>query len=193
MTLQRPRTTFVLLSLCLIVVFDSLLSPNFQTSVHDFVRENGNNILIDDSVGDDERAVLLGIEIESLIKDLELDENNNKVNRLEIMEEGFGGDDYDLNYMSAQQRNEMGGKTSLPNSDTRRTYHNLIDSKLPLPPYNLKGVVDSTLIYNGALAILVYDPADDKFILSYSTRHPWHAENPNVIMEYQSDGYPWIP
>ena len=189
MTLQRPRTTFVLLSLCLIVVFDSLLSPNFQTSVHDFVRENGNNILIDDSVGDDERAVLLGIEIESLIKDLELDENNNKVNRLEIMEEGFGGDDYDLNYMSAQQRNEMGGKTSLPNSDTRRTYHNLIDSKLPLPPYNLKGVVDSTLIYNGALAILVYDPADDKFILSYSTRHPWHAENDKMLEAFKVVSY----
>jgi len=187
MTLQRPRTTTVLLSLCLIIVLDSLLSPKFQSSVHEFVRENGNNIFVDDSLTDNEKAILLGSEIESLIQELELDDNKNHVNRFEIMEEGFGGQDYDMNYITAQQRHATGGKTS-PNAD-KRTYHNLIHSKLPLSPYNLKGVVDSTLIYDGALAILVYDPADDKFILSYSRRHPWHTENGKMLDAFQVISY----
>jgi len=173
--------------LCLIIVFDSLLSPNFQSSVYDFVRENGNSILVDDSLSDDEKAILLGSQIESLIQELELDENNNNINRLEIIEEGFGGEDYDLNYITAQQRHDMGGKSS-PNTD-KKPYHNLIDSKLPLPPYNLKGVVDSTLIYDGALAILVYDPTDDKFILLYSRRHPWHTENGKILDVFQIISY----
>jgi len=191
--MQGPRrTALIILSLCLIIVLDSLLSPNFQTSVHEFVKENGNNILIDDaSLSDDERAVLLGSEIESLIKELEQEAyTNNLRNRLEIMEEGFGGDDYDLNYLTAQQRYASAGdETPSLNNDGKRTYHNLIDSKMPLPPYDLKGVVDSTIIYNGALAILVYDPANDKFILSHSRRHPWHAENGELLKAFKSVSY----
>ena len=207
--MQGPlrRTALIILPLCLIIVLDSLLSPNFQTSVHDFVRENGNNILLDDtSLSDEERAVILGSGIESLIKELEKEEHHNNLrNRLEMMEEGFGGDDYDSNYITAQQKyafaskmgwrlrlsDDPGGETSKPLDldNDGRTYHNLIDSELPLPHYKLKGVVDSTLIYNDALAILVYDPANDKFVLSHSKRHPWNAENDELLKAFKSVSY----
>lgn len=206
----QRRTAFLIVGLCLIIVLDSLLSPNFQTSVYDFVKENGNNILIDDdtttSLTDDERAVLLGSSgIESLIKELEQEhQNNNLRNRLEMMEEGFGGDDYDLNYITAQQRflssagNSSGEEAStittsskpLSNTDDERSYHNLIDSNLPLPQYGLKSVVDSTIIYNGASAILVYDPVSDRFVLLYSKRHPWkNAENEELLQAFQKISY----
>lgn len=194
----QRRTALLVVSLCLIIVLDSLLSPNFQTSVYDFVKENGNNILIDDtSLNDDERAVLLGSGIESLIKELEQEqaEQNNSIlrNRLEMMEEGFGGDDYDLNYVTAQQRYLSAGSgeatTSKPSNTDERSYHNLIHSNLPLPQYGLKSVVDSTIIYNGASAILVYDPVSDRFVLLYSKRHPWNAENEELLQAFKKISY----
>ena len=172
----------LLLSLIAVIILDSLLSPKL-----DLIGENnGNLIFVSDSVGDDERAILLGGELEGIIKDLENESSNRHYNnRLEIMEEGFGGSDYDINYA----KYAMGGKGVSPNTDERRTYHHLIDSKQPLPPYNLKEVVDSTLIYNGALGILVYDPDDDKFVLLYSTRHQWHEENDKLLEAFKTVSY----
>eukprot|EP00984_Skeletonema_dohrnii_P022470 scaffold11596_cov79-Skeletonema_dohrnii-CCMP3373.AAC.2 len=78
------------------------------------------------------------------------------------MEEGFGGEDYNLNYITAQQKHAKGAEN--PPVTDGATYHSLINSKLPLPPYNLKDVVASTVVYNEALALLIYNPADDEFL-----------------------------
>ena len=100
-----------------------------------------------------------------------------------MMEEGFGGDDYDLNYITAQQKHATGAEN--PTITDGATYHSLIDSKLPLPPYNVKDVVASTVVYNEALALLIYNPTDDDFLLSYSKRHPWSEENEALLESFK--------
>ena len=209
---RRTATTkFLLLTLCLIIVLDSLLfSPTnfYLSSIHSFVKSNGynyNTLLDDTSLSQEERAVLLGSGIENLIEQLEEKERSiNLRNRLEFMEEGFGGEDYNLNYRRAWEKykyeakmrwrlrlvpsEEVDDTSELDNNNdeskpTSTSYHNLIDSESPLSHYNLNGVMYSTMIYNGALGILVYDPPNDKFVLSLSKRHPWNTENDELKSE----------
>eukprot|EP00985_Skeletonema_marinoi_P028864 scaffold26193_cov153-Skeletonema_marinoi.AAC.3 len=168
-TLAVPRAAFAILSLCLIIAFDSLLSFNLHRSVHRYARENRSGFLVDGSLTNVERAILLG--------------------RHPLGNDGgrIGGDDYDLNYITAQQKHAKGAEN--PTITDGATYHSLIDSKLPLPPYNVKDVVASTVVYNEALALLIYNPADDEFLLSYSRRHPWSAENEALLESFKGVSY----
>ena len=174
----RHLRTFILCTFCLVVVLDSLLSPNLEP-VMDFVRDNGNdNSFQDDELEDDERGFILDIEIQSLMEEL-----NDGL--LELGSEGFGGDDYDLNYITAQQRYERGIKAT-PNIDEggNLIFHNLIDSKLPLPPYTIQDAIYASQIYYDSVAILVYDPIDDKFVLQYSQRHAWNMASRKLIATF---------
>ena len=179
----RHLRTFILCAFCLVVVLDSLLSPNLEPVV-DFVRDNGNdNSFQDDELEDDERGFILDIEIQSLMEEL-----NDGL--LELGSEGFGGDDYDLNYMTAQQRYERGIKAT-PKIDEggNLIFHNLIDSKLPLPPYTIQDAIYGSQIYYDSVAILVYDPNDDKFVLQYSQRHAWNMASRKLIATFQTISY----
>ena len=178
----RHLRTFLLCAFCFLVVLDSLLSPNFQTSVHDFVRENGNdNNLVDDSLEDDERGFILDIETQSLLEELD--------DGLLELSQGFGGEDYDLNYMTAQQRYARGIKTTPNNVDEGNIFHNLIDSKQPLPPYTIEDAIYASQIYYDSVAILVYDANDDKFVLLYSRRHAWNSASRKLIATFQNLSY----
>ena len=79
-----PASAFatLALALCLIIAFDSLLSFNLHRSVHRYARENRSGFLVDGSLTDVERAILLGHEIQDMIEELEQEEYNNKGIRL---------------------------------------------------------------------------------------------------------------
>jgi hypothetical protein len=161
-------------------VLDSLLTPNLEPVV-DFVRDNGNENFDDDELADDERGFLLDIETQSLLEELD--------DGLLELSEGFGGQDYDLNYLTAQQRYARGIKT-IPNVDEGNViFQNLIDSKKPLPPYTIEDAIYASQIYYDSVAILVYDANDDKFVLLYSRRHAWNSASRKLIATFQSVSY----
>lgn len=176
----RHLRTFILCVFCLVIVLDSLLTPNLEPVV-DFVRDNGS-IKWDDDDGleNDQRGFILDIEAQSFMEELD--------DSLLELSEGFGGDDYDLNYMTAQQRYAMGIK-STQNIDGNNIFHNLIDSKMSLPPYSIQDAIFASQIYYDSVAILIYDANDDKFVLLYSRRHAWNSASRKLIVTFQNLAY----
>jgi hypothetical protein len=146
--------------------------------VVEFVRDNGNENFDDDNLADDERGFLLDIETQSLLEELD--------DGLLKLSEGFGGQDYDLNYMTAQQRYARGIKTTPDVDEGNVIFQNLIDSKKPLPPYTIEDAIYASQIYYDSVAILVYDANDDKFVLLYSRRHAWNSASRKLIATFQS-------
>ncbi len=172
----RHLRTFLLSAFCCVVVLDSLLTPNLAPVV-DFARDNGNNILVDEDLDDDERGFILDIEIHSLLEELD--------DSLLEQSQGFGGEDYNLNYVTAQEKYARGIKT-VPIDDKENIFHYLIDSKKPLPPYTIEDAIYASQIYYDSIAMLIYDANDDKFVLLYSRRHAWNAASRKLIATFQN-------
>lgn len=169
--------TFLLCAFCCVVVFDSLLSPDL-TPVVNFARDDGNNDnLVDEDLDDDERGFILDIEIHSLLEELD--------DSLLEQSQGFGGEDYNLNYVTAQEKYARGIKT-VPIDYDENIFHYLIDSKKPLPPYTIEDAIYASQIYYDSVAMLIYDANDDKFVLQYSRRHAWNAASRKLIATFQN-------
>ena len=171
----RHLRTFLFCAFCCIVVLDSLLTPNL-TPVVDFARDDGNN-LVDEDLDDDERGFILDIEIHSLLQELD--------DSLLEQSQGFGGEDYNLNYVTAQEKYARGIKT-VPIDNDENIFHYLIDSKKPLPPYTIKDAIYASHIYHDSVAMLIYDPIDDKFVLQYSRRHAWNILRRKLISAFEN-------
>lgn len=172
----RHLRTFLLCAFCCVVVLDSLLTPNL-TPVVDFALDNGNNVPADEDLDDDERGFILDIEIHSLLEELD--------DSLLEQSQGFGGDDYDLNYITAQEKYARNIKT-IHGAEEENIFHYLIDSKKPLPPYTVEDAIYASQIYYDSVAILAYDANDDKFVLMYSRRHAWNSASRKLIATFQN-------
>ena len=173
----RHLRTFLFCAFCCIVVLDSLFTPDLNPVV-DYVKNNGvNNMMIDEDLEEDERGFILDIEYQSLIA--ELDDN------LLEQSHGFGGDDYDLNYMTAQEKYGRGIQ-SVAYTDAENIFHHLIDSNEQLPSYTIEDAIYASQIYYDSIAVLVYDPEDDKFVLLYSLRHAWNTASRKLVATLQN-------
>lgn len=174
----RHLRTFLLCAFCCVVVLDSLLTPNL-TPVVDFAHDDGNNLPADEDLDDDERGFILDIEIHSLLEELD--------DSLLEQSHGFGGDDYDLNYITAQEKYARNIKTIHGHgAEEEHIFHYLIDSKKPLPPYTIEDAIYASQIYYDSVAILAYDANDDKFVLMYSRRHAWNSASRKLIATFQN-------
>lgn len=168
--------TFLLCAFCCVVVLDSLLTPDL-TPVVDFARDDGNDKFVDEDLDEDERGFILDIEIHSLLEELD--------DSLLEQSQGFGGEDYNLNYVTAQEKYARGIKT-VPIDNNENIFHYLIDSKKPLPPYTIKDAIYASQIYYDSVALLIYDAIDDKFVLQYSRRHAWNVSSRKLIATFEN-------